>query len=85
MSTTARQVALPRRRTRPTPELSACETADVPAPQLTCSIARTEQLTAALAEQAAVIYVPIELLPEIGRYHGKAALCAVLPLSLIHI
>lgn len=73
------RTALPRRRTLPTPELPACKTADVPAPQLTCSIARTEQLTATLAEQAAVIYVPIELLPEIGRYHGKAALCAVLP------
>ena len=73
------RTALPRRRTLPTPELPACETADAPVPRLTCSIARTEQLTAALAEQAAVIYVPIELLPEIGRYHGKAALCAVLP------
>ena len=73
------RTALPRRRTLPTPELPACETAAVPAPKLTCSIARVEQLTAALAEQAAVVYVPIELLPEIGRYHGKAALCAVLP------
>ena len=73
------RTALPRRRTLPTPELPACETAAVPAPKLTCSIARAEQLTAALAEQAAVVYVPIELLPEIGRYHGKAALCAVLP------
>ena len=73
------RTAVPRRRTLPTPELPACETADAPVPRLTCSIARTEQLTAALAEQAAVIYVPIELLPEIGRYHGKAALCAVLP------
>ena len=73
------RTALPRRRTLPTPELPACETADAPVPRLTCSIARTEQLTAALAEQAAVVYVPIELLPEIGRYHGKAALCAVLP------
>ena len=73
------RTALPRRRTLPTPELPACETAAVPVPKLTCSIARVEQLTAALAEQAAVVYVPIELLPEIGRYHGKAALCAVLP------
>ena len=73
------RTALPRRRTLPTPELPACDTAAVPAPKLTCSIARVEQLTAALAEQAAVVYVPIELLPEIGRYHGKAALCAVLP------
>lgn len=73
------RTALPRRRTLPTPELPACETAAVPAPKLTCSIARAEQLTAALAEQAAVVYVPIELLPEIGRYDGKAALCAVLP------
>ena len=73
------RTAVPRRRTLPTPELPACETADAPTPKLTCSIARAEQLTAALAEQAAVIYVPIELLPEIGRYHGKAALCAVLP------
>ncbi len=73
------RTAVPRRRTLPTPELPACETAAVPAPKLTCSIARVEQLTAALAEQAAVVYVPIELLPEIGRYHGKAALCAVLP------
>ena len=73
------RTAVPRRRTLPTPELPPCETAAVPTPQLTCSIARAEQLTAALAEQAAVIYVPIELLPEIGRYHGKAALCAVLP------
>ena len=73
------RTAVPRRRTLPTPELPACETAAVPAPKLTCSIARAEQLTAALAEQAAVVYVPIELLPEIGRYHGKAALCAVLP------
>ena len=73
------RTALPRRRTLPTPELPACETADAPVPRLTCSIARTEQLTAALAEQAAVVYVPIELLPEIGRYDGKAALCAVLP------
>ena len=73
------RTALPRRRTLPTPELPACDTAAVPAPKLTCSIARAEQLTAALAEQAAVVYVPIELLPEIGRYHGKAALCAVLP------
>ena len=73
------RTAVPRRRTLPTPELPVCETADAPVPRLTCSIARTEQLTAALAEQAAVIYVPIELLPEIGRYDGKAALCAVLP------
>ena len=73
------RTALPRRRTLPTPELPACETADAPAPQLTCSIARTEQLTAALAEQAAVIYVPIELLPELARYDGRAKLCAVLP------
>ena len=73
------RTALPRRRTLPTPELPACETAAVPAPKLTCSIARADQLTAALAEQAAVVYVPIELLPEIGRYDGKAALCAVLP------
>ena len=73
------RTAVPRRRTLPTPELPACETADAPTPKLTCSIARAEQLTAALAEQAAVVYVPIELLPEIGRYHGKAALCAVLP------
>ena len=73
------RTAVPRRRTLPTPELPVCETAAVPAPKLTCSIARAEQLTAALAEQAAVVYVPIELLPEIGRYHGKAALCAVLP------
>ena len=73
------RTAVPRRRTLPTPELPACETAAVPTPQLTCSIARAEQLTAALAEQAAVIYVPIELLPELARYHGKAKLCAVLP------
>ena len=73
------RTAVPRRRTLPTPELPACETADAPTPKLTCSIARAEQLTAALAEQAAVVYVPIELLPEIGRYDGKAALCAVLP------
>ena len=73
------RTAVPRRRTLPTPELPACETADAPVPRLTCSIARAEQLTAALAEQAAVIYAPIELLPELARYDGRAKLCAVLP------
>ena len=73
------RTAVPRRRTLPTPELPACETADAPTPKLTCSIARAEQLTAALAEQAAVIYAPIELLPELARYDGRAKLCALLP------
>lgn len=77
----AARTALPVRRSLPTPALPELPTFSPAAPALTASIARPEQLTAALAEGAAWVYVPIDLLsaPEITGYHGRAKLCAVLP------
>ena len=75
----ARRTDVPQRRTFPTPALPEGETFSPAAPKLTCSIARLDQLTDALADGAEMIYIPIELLPGLKDYHGKAKLCAVLP------
>ena len=75
----ARRTAVPPRRTLPTPALPEGETFSPAAPKLTCSIARLDQLTETLADGAEMIYVPIELLPALTDYHGRAKLCAVLP------
>ena len=76
---TARRTDVPQRRSLPTPALPEQETFSPAAPKLTCSIARLDQLTDALADGAEMIYVPIELLPGLKDYCGKAKLCAVLP------
>ena len=76
---TARRTDVPQRRSLPTPALPEQETFSPAAPKLTCSIARLDQLTDALADGAEMIYVPIELLPDLKAYCGKAKLCAVLP------
>ena len=55
------------------------ETFSPAAPKLTCSIARLDQLTDAVAETVELVYVPIELLPHLTDYRGRAKLCAVLP------
>ena len=55
------------------------ETFSPAAPKLTCSIARLDQLTDAVAETVELVYVPIELLPRLTDYRGRAKLCAVLP------
>lgn len=76
---TARRTDVPQRRSLPTPALPEQETFSPAAPKLTCSIARLDQLTDALADGAEMIYVPIELLPGLKDYCGRAKLCAVLP------
>ena len=75
----AARTAVPQRRSLPTPALPEGETFSPAAPKLTCSIARLDQLTDALAQGAEMIYVPIELLPGLKDYRGRAKLCAVLP------
>ena len=70
---------VPQRWTFPTPALPEGETFSPAAPGLTCSIARLDQLTETLAHGAEMIYVPIELLPGLKDYRGRAKLCAVLP------
>ena len=75
----AARTAVPQRRSLPTPALPEGETFSPAAPKLTCSIARLDQLTDALAHGAEMIYVPIELLPGLKDYRGRAKLCAVLP------
>ncbi len=75
----AARTAVPERRSLPTPALPEQETFSPAAPKLTCSIARLDQLTETLADGAEMIYVPIELLPALTDYRGKAKLCAVLP------
>ena len=75
----ARRTDVPQRRSLPTPALPEQETFSPAAPKLTCSIARLDQLTDALADGAEMIYVPIELLPGLKDYCGRAKLCAVLP------
>ncbi len=75
----ARRTDVPQRRSLPTPALPEQETFSPAAPKLTCSIARLDQLTDALADGAEMIYVPIELLPGLKDYRGRAKLCAVLP------
>ena len=75
----ATRTAVPQRRSLPTPALPEGETFSPAAPKLTCSIARLDQLTDALAHGAEMIYVPIELLPGLKDYRGRAKLCAVLP------
>ncbi len=75
----ARRTDVPQRRTFPTPALPEQETFSPAAPKLTCSIARLDQLTDALTDGAEMIYVPIELLPGLKDYRGRAKLCAVLP------
>ena len=75
----AARTAVPERRSLPTPALPERETFSPAAPKLTCSIARLDQLTDTVAENVALIYVPIELLPRLTDYRGKAKLCAVLP------
>ena len=50
--------------------------------EFTCSIARTDQLTAELlAEKPAIVYIPAELLDtmDLSPYAGQTELCAVLP------
>ena len=76
---TARRTDVPQRRSLPTPALPEQETFSPAAPKLTCSIARLDQLTDALTDGAEMIYVPIELLPGLKDYRGRAKLCAVLP------
>ena len=75
----ARRTDVPQRRSLPTPALPEQETFSPTAPKLTCSIARLDQLTDALANGAEMIYIPIELLPDLTDYRGRAKLCAVLP------
>ena len=75
----AARTAVPQRRSLPTPALPEGETFSPAAPKLTCSIARLDQLTETLAHGAEMIYVPIELLPGLTDYRGRAKLCAVLP------
>ncbi len=75
----AARTALPQRRSFPTPKLPENACFSPAAPKLTCSIVRIDQLTDAMAEQAEVIYLPIELLPQLTDYRGRAGLCAVLP------
>ncbi len=50
-------------------------------PQLTCSIARADQLTAELAENAEAVYIPLELLDtmDLSPYRDRTKLFAVLP------
>ena len=75
----AARTAVPERRNLPTPALPERETFSPAAPKLTCSIARLDQLTDAVAENVELVYVPIELLPRLTDYRGRAKLCAVLP------
>ena len=75
----AARTAVPERRSLPTPALPELETFSPSAPKLTCSIARLDQLTGAVAETVELVYVPIELLPHLTDYRGRAKLCAVLP------
>ena len=75
----AARTAVPQRRSLPTPALPEQETFSPAAPKLTCSIARLDQLTETLANGAEMIYIPIELLPGLTDYRGRAKLCAVLP------
>ena len=75
----AARTAVPQRRSLPTPALPEQETFSPAAPKLTCSIIRLDQLTETLANGAEMIYVPIELLPGLTDYRGRAKLCAVLP------
>ena len=75
----ARRTDVPQRRSLPTPALPEQETFSPAAAKLTCSIARLDQLTDALTDGAEMIYVPIELLPGLKDYRGRAKLCAVLP------
>lgn len=77
------RTAPPARRECPTPELPPLtEDPYTGAPALTVSIARSEQLTAALvAENPEIIYIPLELLNKVDLtpYVGKTKFCAVLP------
>ena len=75
----AARTAVPERRSLPTPALPERETFSPAAPKLTCSIARLDQLTDAVAETVELVYVPIELLPRLTDYRGRAKLCTVLP------
>ena len=75
----AERTAVPPRRSLPTPALPEQETFSPAAPNLTCSIARLDQLTDSLCGGAEMIYVPIELLSGLKDYRGRAKLCAVLP------
>ena len=75
----AARTAVPERRSLPIPALPERETFSPAAPKLTCSIARLDQLTDAVAETVELVYVPIELLPRLTDYRGRAKLCAVLP------
>ena len=75
----AARTAVPERRSLPIPALPERETFSPAAPKLTCSIARLDQLTDAVAETVELVYVPIELLPHLTDYRGRAKLCAVLP------
>ena len=68
------------RRTATEEPLPPCETSTAP-PQLTCSIARADQLTAELAENTEAVYIPLDLLDtmELAPFAGKTKLFAVLP------
>lgn len=68
------------RRTAAEEELPPCP--DGPdAPLLTCSIARADQLTAELAENAEAVYIPLELLDtmDLAPFAARTKLFAVLP------
>ncbi len=75
----AARTAVPERRSFPTPALPEGKTFSPAAPKLSCSIARLDQLTDAVAEHVEMVYVPIELLAGLTDYQGRAKLCAVLP------
>ena len=75
----AARTAVPERRSLPTPALPERETFSPAAPKLTCSIARLDQLTDAVAETVELVYVPIELLPRLTDYRGRAKLARCCP------
>lgn len=77
---TQARTAVPVRRSLPAPPLAETD-CSAPEPQLTCSVARADQLTGALLEQApARVYVPLELFDTLSALPaGKAEWCAVLP------
>ena len=75
----AARIAVPPRRSLPTPQLLPDTDISPDRPVLTCSITRLDQLTDAVADGTALVYVPIHLVPELNGYRGRAKLCAVLP------
>ena len=69
------------RRSLPEQPLPPCPDAPVTPPCLTCSIARPEQLTDALADRMEAVYIPLELLDklELSAFAGRTRLFALLP------